>query len=166
MAAIAYTLTSARKFPIADVEQIRNGFNVKFSIPYSDFAGSSSTATAATDVVTIALGATPALWMVDKALANVTTAFAVTGTQTITMSVGTTTNVGAFITAKSVTTVAVLTPSTGPNTVETITQAAATATIGLVAVFTNAAANSLSTVTAGQVDVYLSLNSTVAGFAG
>lgn len=165
MAAIAYTLTSARKSTLADIERI-NGFNVKFSIPYSDFAGSGSTATAATDVVTIALGATPALWMVDAACANVSTAYAVTGTQTITMSVGTTTNVGAFITAKSVTTVAMLTPSTGVNTVETITQAAATSTIGLVAQFTNAAANSLSTVTAGQVDIYLNLRNTASGCFG
>lgn len=165
MAAIAYTLTAPRKYPLGLVDEI-NGFNIKYSIPFSDFGGSSSTATAATDVVTIALGNTPALWLVDKALVNVTAAFTVTGTQTITMSVGTTTNVGAFITAKSITSVVVNTPSTGPNTVETITQSAGTSAIGLVAVITNAAAGSLSLLTTGQADVYLNVNSTVSGFAG
>lgn len=165
MAAIAYTLTAARKYPLGLVEEV-NGFNIKYSIPYSDFGGSASTATAATDVVTIALGATPAIWLVDKALVNVTAAFTVTGTQTVTMSVGTTTNVGAFITAKSITSVAVLTPSTGPNTVETITQATATSTIGLVAQITNAAAGSLSLLTTGQADVYLNVNSMASGSIG
>ena len=165
MAAISYTLTSARKFPLSDIERI-NGFNVKFSLPYTDFAGSASTATAATDVVTIALGATPAQWIVDKACINVTTAYAVTGTQTITVSLGTTTNISAFITAKSLTTIALLTPSTGLNTVETVTQSSATSTIGLVATVTNAAANSLSTVTAGQADIYLNVCSTPSGCFG
>jgi hypothetical protein len=165
MASIAYTLTSPRKSPLSDIERI-NGWNTKFSIPFSDFGGTGSTATAATDVVTVALGATPALWLVDAALANVTQAWVVTGSQTIVMSVGTTTNVGAFITAKTVATVAALTPSTGPNTVETITQAAGTATVGLVAQFTNAGVGSFSIATAGNVDIYLNIRDTSAGALG
>jgi hypothetical protein len=165
MAAISYTLTSARKSALPDIERI-NGFNVKYSIPFSDFGGTGSTATAATDVVTIALGNTPALWMVDAALANVTTAWVVTGTQTVTVSVGTTTNVGAFITAQSVTTIAPLYSSKGKNQPETVTQSFGTSAVGLVAVFTNAGVGSLSLATAGQLDVFLNVMNIASGQPG
>ncbi len=165
MAAISYTLTSARKSSLTDVERI-NGFNAKFSIPYSDIGGSSSTATAATDVVTVVLGATPALWMVDAAFANITSAFTVTGTQTISMSIGTTTSVAAIMTAQSLITAASLTAANGKNTVETIANCKGTATINLAATITNAAAGSLSLLTTGNVDIYLNITNCASGCYG
>jgi len=151
MAAYATTLTATYISPLNDVERIQ-GWNRKFVIPYTFVAQAS--ATTATDVVTVTLGNTPAKWMVDKARAVVTTAFAGTGTQTLTMSVGTTSSVAAFITATSVLTAAAIPMA---STLPVLTNATATAAVSLVATFTNAAASSPSAVTAGSVTILLNV---------
>lgn len=155
MANTNVTLLGARKSPLTDVERIL-GFNVKYTIPYSDV----NTGTGASDTVTVTLGATPAKWLVTKALANVTTAYA--GTTAFTLSVGTTTNVTAFMTAVSVMTAGVIQPANGPSSVATPANATGTATINLAAVFTNATGGSPSALSAGSVDILLSVIDTSA----
>ena len=149
MATYSTTLTATYISPLNDVERI-NGWNKKFTIPYSFVAQAS--ATTATDVVTVTLGNTPDQWAVNAARAVVTTAFTSTGTQTITVQVGSTSSVAAFVTAQSVLTVAQLNQA---STLPVLTNATATAAVSLVATFTNAAAGSPSAETAGSVTILL-----------
>ena len=154
MATYSTTLTATYISPLKDVERI-NGWNKKFTIPYSFVAQAS--ATTATDVVTVTLGNTPDLWAVNAARAVVTTAFTSTGTQTITVQVGSTSSVAAFVTAQSVLTVAQLNQA---STLPVLTNATATAAVSLVATFTNAAAGSLSACTAGSITILLNVENT------
>lgn len=154
MATYATTLTATYITPLNDVERIQ-GWNKKFTIPYTFVAQAS--ATTATDVVTVTLGNTPDMWAVNAARAVVTTAFTSTGTQTITMAVGTTSSTAAFITANSVLTVAQIPQA---STLPVLTNATATAAVSLVATFTNAAAGSLSACTAGSVTILLNVQDT------
>jgi len=157
MATYTTTLTATYISPLTDVERI-SGWNKKFVIPYTFVAQAS--ATTATDVVTVTLGATPANWSVDRARAVVTTAFTTTGTQTLSIQVGTTSSIAAFITAQSVLTVATLGQA---STIDQLTNATATAAVNLVATFTNAAAGSPSASTAGSVTILLNVNDTSDG---
>lgn len=161
MADTAVTLLGTRKSVLADVEAIRLGFNFKATIPYSDVA----LGTGSTDTVTVTLGSTPALWLVDKAMVNVTTAYA--GTTAMNIQVGTTTTTTGFITATSVLTAGVLQPATGIGTLNVISSGTATASKSIVAIFTNATGGSPSALTAGSVDIYLSItNCTGAALGG
>lgn len=151
MANYSTTLTATYISAIPDVEQASKGFNRKIVIPYTFVAQAS--ATTATDTVTVTLGNTPANWVVNNARAVVTTAFTQTGTQTITVNVGTTSSTSAFITAQSVLTVASLGAAANlPTAVATGTSA-----LSMVAVFTNAAAGSLSATTAGSLTILLNV---------
>lgn len=151
MATYSTTLTATYISPLLDVERL-NGFNKKFVIPYTFVAQAS--ATTATDVVTVVLGATPSNWVVSDARAVITTAFTTTGTGTLTVQVGTTSSVAAFITAQSTLTVATLNAA---STVPVLTNCTATAARNLVATFTNAAEGSPSDKTAGSITVLLNL---------
>lgn len=151
MATYATTLTATYISPLNDVERIQ-GFNKKFVIPYTFIAQAS--ATTATDVVTVTLGSTPDKWIVNKALAVVTTALTTTGTGTVSIQVGSTSSVAAFITAQSVQTVAALGQA---STMDQLTNCTATAAVSLVATFTSAAVASLSVATAGSVTVLLNV---------
>ena len=151
MATFTTTLTSTYSTPLNDVERI-NGWNKKYTIPFSFVAQAS--ATTATDVVTVTLGNTPDIWAVNAARAYVSTAFTSTGTQTTILQVGTTSSIAAFITAQSVLTVASLNQA---STLPILTNATATAAVSMVATFTNAAAGSLSAATAGSVTILLNV---------
>jgi molybdopterin-binding protein len=151
MATYSTTLTASYITPLNTVER-EQGFNKKFVIPYTFVAQAS--ATTATDVVTVVLGATPANWTVDYARAVVTTAFTTTGTGTLTLQVGSTSSVAAFITAQSTLAVATLNPV---STIGVLTNCTATAAVNLVATFTNAGAGSPSDKTAGSVTILLNL---------
>lgn len=157
MASYSTTLTATYITPLNDVERL-NGFNTKFVIPYSFVAQAS--ATTATDVVTVTLGNTPANWTVDYARAVVSTAFTATGTQGLTIQVGSTSSVAAFITAQSVLTVATLNPA---STIGVLTNCTATAAVSLVATFTNAGAGSPSASTAGSVTILLNMQDNSTG---
>jgi len=148
MADYPVTLAATRKSTLKDVERI-NGFSHKFTIPYGDVAV--ATATGASDTVTVTLGALPAKWAVNQARVNITTAFA--GTTALTVVVGTTTTTNAFIASTSVLTAATL----GSNVTGALTNATATATKSMVAVFTNATGGSPSALTAGSLDIYLNI---------
>ena len=146
MADTAVTIARNRVSELSIDEGAAVGYSVKFNVQYTDIAyGSGST-----DTVTMTLGSTPALFYVDRALANVTTAFA--GTTALTVTVGTTTTTNAFITAQSVLTAGVL---NGASTLPVLTSATATAAKNLVAVFTNATGGSPSALSAGNMNIYL-----------
>lgn len=147
MADTAVTLSSNRVTVLADIERI-NGFSHKFTIPYSDIAQG----TTSTDTVTVTLGTTPALWRINAALVNITTAFA--GTTAMTINVGTTSSTSALITAQSILTAGMLPMA---STVPISTNANATAARNLVAIFTNSSGGSPSALTAGELDIYINL---------
>jgi hypothetical protein len=150
MADFPITLSGNRKYPLTDIERGCSGVTIKYTIPYSDVAVTSATLTA--DTVTVTLGALPDKWLVDKALVNITTAFA--GTTALTINVGTTTSTSAFVTAQSVLTAGVLGMA---SAVPVLTNATATASKNLVAIFTNSTGGSPSALTAGSLDVYLNV---------
>ncbi len=127
------------------------GFTNKYKVLYTDIAYGSG----ATDTVTVTLGALPARWVVDKAAVNITTAFA--GTTALAIIVGTTTTTNNFIASTSVLTAAFVQPTTGMNTVATIAGSTGTATKNLVAIFTNSTSGSPSALSAGELDIYLSI---------
>ncbi len=149
MATYTTTLTSTYTSALTDLENI-NGWNRKFVIPYTFLAQAS--ATTATDVVTVALGNTPANWVVNRARVVVTTALNITGTQTCTIQVGTTSSIAAFVSAQSILTVASLGQA---STLGQLTNATGTSSLGLLATFTNAAAGSLSATTAFSCTILL-----------
>lgn len=156
MATYTYTLTSARKSVLTDVERAVTGFSHKFTIPFSDLTGTS--ATTATDVLTVTLGATPGFWAVDKALVNVTTAWA--GTGGLALTVGTTGTTNAFVTSTSVLTIAVIPMAAA---LPILTSATATTSSTMVATLVNSVSGSIAAATAGQMDVFLNIINTAPG---
>ena len=148
MADTAVTISGSRVTALSENEIAATGFNTKFKVLYTDIAYGSG----ATDTVTMTLGATPANWLIDKALVTIPTAFAGTGAMTIT--VGTTTSTAALISSTSILTAATLNQV---STVPVLTNTAATATKNLVATFTNATSGSPSALTAGELNIYLNV---------
>lgn len=153
MADFPITLSSVYKTPLNDIERI-NGYNTKFTIPYT-LLSAQTTATGATDTVTITLGTTPAFFLIDRAIAVVSTAFA--GTGGLALIVGTSTTTNGLITTGSVLATGLLQPTTGANTVSTIAVGTSTSSKTLVCVFTNSVSGSPSAVTAGSVDILMNI---------
>jgi hypothetical protein len=145
MADTAVTIARARTSTLSLEEQAR-GFSNKFTVNYADIASG----TGATDTVTMTLGALPAKWVVNNALVNIRTAFA--GTGGLAVIVGTTTSTNTFVTSQSVLTAGVL---AGVPTTATIRTA--TASVSMVATFTNSVSGSPSALTAGELDIYLNI---------
>ncbi|HYB97517.1 MAG TPA: hypothetical protein VEC57_00090 [Candidatus Limnocylindrales bacterium] len=146
MADTAVTIARTRTSPLDNIERLSSG-NQKYKVLFSDIAYG----TGSTDTVTMTLGATPDKWVATNALANVTTAFA--GTTAMTMIVGTTTSTNAFITAQSILTAGVKSGATGLSA----NAVSGTASASMVATFTNATGGSPSALTAGELDIYLSI---------
>lgn len=144
------TIASTRVSVLSEQEIAQTGFNVKFRILGSDIAV--STATTATDTVTMTLGTTPVNYYIDKGLVSITTAFA--GTTALTLTVGTTSSTAALISSTSVLTAATLNQTVGTPI---MTNLKATAAVNLVAIFTNATGGSPSAITAGQLDIYANI---------
>lgn len=130
-----------------------NGFTNKYNVKYSDIALSS--ATGSTDTVTLTIGTTPTLWAASRAVANVTTAFAGTGGLAITVGTSGTTN--ALLASASVLAAGLKMNTNGLNSVGTPTAATSTSSASLVAVFTNSVGSSPSSLTAGELDIYLNV---------
>lgn len=145
MADTAVTISRADTSQLSLQEQAR-GFSNKFHVDYSDVA----LGTGSTDTVTLTLGALPSNFVINNALVNITTAFA--GTTAFSVNVGTTSSTSAFVTAQSVKTAGVL---TGVPTTAALVKG--TASVSLVAVFTNATGGSPSALTAGALDIYLNI---------
>lgn len=152
MADTAVTISLLRVTPLSNQERGDHGFTHRFKVLAADIAFGAG----ATDTVTMTLGALPALWVVDKAVVNVKTAFV--GTTALAIIVGTTTTTNNFIASASVLTAGLIQPATGKNTVATIAGSTGTATKNLVAIFTNSTSGSPSALTAGELDIYLSID--------
>ena len=145
MADTAITITRANLSQLSLQEQAR-GFSNKFHVDYSTVALGSGNA----DTVTMTLGALPSNFVLNNALVNITTAFA--GTTAFSVNVGTTSSTSALVTAQSVKTAGVL---AGVPTTATLVKG--TASVNLVAIFTNATGGSPSALTAGALDIYLNI---------
>jgi hypothetical protein len=145
MADTAITITRANLSQLSLQEQAR-GFSNKFHVDYSTVALGSGNA----DTVTMTLGALPSNFVLNNALVNITTAFA--GTTAFSVNVGTTSSTSALVTAQSVKTAGVL---AGVPTTATLVKG--TASVSLVAIFTNATGGSPSALTAGALDIYLNI---------
>lgn len=145
MADTAVTISRADTSQLSLQEQAR-GFSNKFHVDYSDVA----LGTGSTDTVTLTLGALPSNFVLNNALVNVTTAFA--GTTAFSVNVGTTSSTSALVTAQSVKTAGVI---AGLPTTATLVKG--TASVNLVAIFTNATGGSPSALTAGSLDIYLNI---------
>lgn len=140
------------------LQEVAQGFTHKYNIKAADLAV--ATATGFTDVISVTLGALPAKWKVRSAGISINTAVA--GTTALTVVVGTTTTTNAFVTSVSVLTAGWLygVPTLGTALVT------ATATASMVAVFTNATSGSPSAITAGDLDIFLSIDNNVVGSNG
>lgn len=151
MADFPVTLTSGNKSVLTDVERAVHGFSVKYTIPYTVVTGSGLTTTA--DTCTVILGNTPTNWFVSKSLVNVRTAYV--GTTALAMGVGTTSSVAAFIASTAVTgSPKVIGMAVG---VPVLTNANATASVSMVAVFTPTVGGNPAVMTAGALDIYLNV---------
>ena len=145
MANTAVTIARADTSQLSLQEQAR-GFSNKFHVDYSDVAFGSTDA----DTVTMTLGTLPSNFVLNNALVNITTAFQ--GTTAFSINVGTTSSTSALVTAQSVKTAGVL---AGVPTTATLVKG--TASVNLVATFTNATGGSPSALTAGALDIYLNI---------
>ena len=145
MADTAVTIARADLSQLSLQEQAR-GFSNKFHVDYSDVAFGSGNA----DTVTLTLGTLPSKFVLNNALVNITTAF--DGTTAFSINVGTTSSTSALVTAQSVKTAGVL---AGVPTTATLVKG--TASVNLVATFTNATGGSPSALTAGALDIYLNI---------
>ena len=145
MADTAITITRANLSQLSLQEQAR-GFSNKFHVDYSTVA----LGTGASDTVTMTLGTLPSNFVMNNALVNITTAFA--GTTAFSVNIGTTSSTSALVTAQSVKTAGVL---AGVPTTATLVKG--TASVNLVAIFTNATGGSPSALTAGALDIYLNI---------
>jgi hypothetical protein len=145
MADTAVTITRADLSQLSLQEQAR-GFSNKFHVDYPDVAFGAGNA----DTVTLTLGTLPSNFIINGALVNITTAFV--GTTAFSINVGTTSSTSALVTAQSVKTAGVL---TGVPTTAALVKG--TASVNLVAIFTNATGGSPSALTAGALDIYLNI---------
>lgn len=151
MADTAITISKSRVTPLTNPER-HSGFTHKFKVRYSDIAFG----TGNTDTVTVTLSATPTKWIVPQAMVNVLTAFAGAGSQALAIEVGAT-DVNFAIETVSVTAAGIKQPANGINTVATPANSIGTAAQTLKLIFTNSVAGSPSELTAGELDVYLTI---------
>jgi hypothetical protein len=153
------TATSASggiKIERLSAEQTRQtGFTHRWRIPFDVINNAAWTAQG--DTITVTLGSTPTRFLVDKAAYVVTTAFANTPTGTLTLQVGTDGDPDNFIDAQDAKTAAVILADTSA-TVKTEVGSMGIASDVLVARFTTEAATSApANITAGSVDILLSV---------
>jgi len=134
---------------LSQEESVNTGFTHKWRIPFDVI--NTSTWTTQGDTVTVTLGTTPTRYIVDRALISVTTAFATTGT--LTVSLGTSSNTALCIAATTAKTDSQITGAAGA-VVANKTEGVAAAT--LQARFTTQAATGApSDITAGSCDIWL-----------
>jgi hypothetical protein len=127
----------------------------RYIIPYSVI--NIATSTASGDTVTVTLGSTPTYWIGSRAYAFIASSF--TGVSSITMSLGTTTNAVCFLASTSVSAAVgtVVAPSTGINTVASIANAQASASLTTEAIFTTLSTSGFNAVASGQVEIVLTV---------
>jgi len=152
--ATATSASNGVKIELLSAETTRQtGFTHRFRIPF-DIINNAAWTTQG-DTATVTLGSTPTNFLINKALVNITTAFATTGTLTI--QVGTDSDPDNFIDAQSAKTAAIL---IGEKGAAPVTEAG---TVGvasdvLVARFSSqAATGALSNITAGVAEILLGI---------
>lgn len=151
MANYTATLAKSRKTTLSAQARAYSGFTHKWTIKYTDIDDDSATSTG--DTITVALGDTPTDYVIMRVMANVTTAFA--GGGTLTMDVGTDGDEDAFINLQAVTAVGpIIALGALPVTVGPTFAAASDA---LQAHFINSVSSNPAALSAGEVDIYLSM---------
>lgn len=131
----------------------QTGFTHRFRIPFDILNDAAWTGQG--DTVTVTLGSTPAKFLVDKALVNISTAFATTGTLTI--QVGTDGDPDNFVDAQDAKTAATLAGAAGALPV-TEAGSYGVASDVLVARFTTQGSTGApADITAGVAEVFLSI---------
>ena len=151
MANYTATLADSRKTILSAQARAYSGFTHKWTIKYTDIDDDSATSTG--DTITVALGDTPTDYIIMRAMMNVTTAFA--GGGTLTMDVGTDGDEDAFINLQAVTAVGpIIALGALPVTVGSTFAAASDA---LQAHFINSSSSNPAALSAGEVDIYLSM---------
>lgn len=151
MANTNVTLPNARKSVLSNQERAQ-GFTHKWKVLFTDVDEGSGSS----DTVTVALGDTPADFVISKAMVNVTTAFA--GTGGLSVKVGTDGDDDNFITATSVLSAGPIIVGAG-SVPATLAGSFAAASDALQAKFTNSSSGSPSALTAGELDIYLAMHS-------
>lgn len=152
MADYPLTISSKRVFIESNPERL-SGATIRYNVLYTDI--NSASATGSTDTVTLTLGTTSALWAARAAFASVTTAFA--GTGAMTLKVGVTGTLDAFLPATSILSAGLIQPSTGMGNVNTPASSTGTSAVAMKATFTNATSGSPSALSAGALDIYVDL---------
>ena len=150
MANTNVTLDNARKSVLSNQERAQ-GFTHKWKVLFTDVDEGSGSS----DTVTVALGNTPADFVISKAMINVSTAFA--GTGGLSIKVGTGDDDVNFITATSVLAAGPIISAAG-SAPATLTGSFAAASNALQAKFTNSSSGSPSALTAGELDIYLAMH--------
>tara|TARA_Y100001934_G_scaffold266371_1_gene345724 strand:- start:150 stop:620 length:471 start_codon:yes stop_codon:yes gene_type:complete len=150
MANTDVTLDNARKSVLSNQERAQ-GFTHKWKVLFTDVDEGSGSS----DTVTVALGNTPADFVISKAMINVSTAFA--GTGGLSIKVGTGDDDDNFITATSVLAAGPIISAAG-SAPATLTGSFAAASNALQAKFTNSSSGSPSALTAGELDIYLAMH--------
>ena len=152
--ATATSATNAKLLQPLSAEQTRQtGFTHRWRIPF-DVLNTASWTTQG-DTITVTLGATPAKFLVTRAMVDIRTAFATTGT--LTVQVGTTADKGNFVDAQTAKTAAIIIGAAGALPV-TEAGTVGIASVSLCATFTTQAATGApADITAGSCDVYLAV---------
>lgn len=153
MANSAVILPAAR-VGVLPLPERTGGFTHRFRVNYTDLQPSGGT-TGSTDTVTVTLGSLPTNFFVNKALLSINTAFAGVTSQALTVTLGITTSAACILSSNSVTTAGPVMPASGASVIAAPATASGSSGGSLVATFTNATAGSPSTLTAGQVDIFL-----------
>ena len=130
-------------------QRAATGFTHRFRIPYTEVYNASQTTQG--DTKTITLGATPARYSVDRCMVDIPTAYATTGT--LTVSVGTSANTALLLAAVTAKTAAVLSAAAG-NVPANKSEGTSAATLQ-VRFTTQASTGAISDITAGDLYVYL-----------
>ena len=152
--ATATSASNGVKIELLSAETTRQtGFTHRFRIPFDVI--NTSTWTTQGDTVTVTLGSTPTKFLVDKALVNISTAFATTGTLTI--QVGTDGDPDNFIDAQDAKTAAVLIGSQGAEPVTEAGTVGVASDVRVARFTTQGATGAPSDITAGVAEILLSV---------
>lgn len=153
MADQTVTIPTTSVYVLSAEEQRATGFTHRFDIAYTDVNDSSWTGQG--DTVTVTLGSTPTKWLVEKAVVDVSTAFATTGTLTI--QVGTDGDPDNFVDAQTAKTAAVLVGAAGGAPVTEAGSFAAASDVLVARFTTQSATGAPADITAGALTVWLAI---------
>lgn len=154
MANFPITITKGNA-SILPIPERTGGFDRMFRVNFADLVASGSTGS--TDTVTVTLGTTPTpAWIITRALASINTAFAGT-IGGLAVTVGVTGSVACVLPSTSVLSGAIITSTAGANAPATVSAAQGTTAVSIVAVFTASVSGGMNALTAGQIDIFVSL---------